>query len=335
MNPNPTTPPPELPWLPIDERTPRDGTEIELKSERHPSPQTPFICWFEKAEYCWRFNDGTERSDGVLASWPTHWRPLHPSPVAQTEGEKPIDPEGLKGGPGAQAKLREYFGKFRVAGDNPPMVVAENGDAILSMMWPVHEQTPEGEKAAVEYTAKLAAKIADLLNQHATPPPESPLVGEQGTPRTDDRWTHAYGKGTWSDIAQDMRDWAGTLETELANLTRRLAEAEREREGAIETVKKIKEAHQSYIFRIRDMLGMKTPGDGFVTFLDALKTERDSLRTSLATANAKLGEAEKNLARILPTLEKIDVVRMTAQRFPFDTLAENLGRDLMLLKELL
>lgn len=80
-----------------------------------------------------------------------------------------IDPPGLKGGPGAQMKLvREYLGPFGVRGDDPPIVVAANGEAMLSMMWPVHDQTQAGEKAAVEHTVGMANKIAELLNHAAT-----------------------------------------------------------------------------------------------------------------------------------------------------------------------
>ncbi len=61
--------------------------------------------------------------------------------------------------------FRKYCPPFAVKGDNPPMVVAENGEALLSMMWPVHEQTPEGEQAAVEYVKGVAEQIASGLNE--------------------------------------------------------------------------------------------------------------------------------------------------------------------------
>lgn len=76
----------------------------------------------------------------------------------------------LKGGPNAPHTvdkdwLQKYAPPFTVKGDNPPVIVAANGESILSMMWPVHAQTPEGEQAAVEYVQELASGIAEGLNK--------------------------------------------------------------------------------------------------------------------------------------------------------------------------
>lgn len=76
--------------------------------------------------------------------------------------ENPATVGGLKG-PG----FRFYEGPFRVQGDNPPMVVAKDGEALLSMMWPVHDQTPEGERAAVNHVVEIATQIAKGLNEKA------------------------------------------------------------------------------------------------------------------------------------------------------------------------
>lgn len=77
----PSSPDPTRPFYPIDDPehpAPRDGTKIELRSNKYPAPQGPMICWFDDTDtnWPWRFNDGTETSDGVSANWPTHWRPI-------------------------------------------------------------------------------------------------------------------------------------------------------------------------------------------------------------------------------------------------------------------
>lgn len=75
-----------------------------------------------------------------------------------------------------------------------------------------------------------------------------------------------------------------TLVETIARLTAELEQAQSERDGANEGYEKVKQANRDYIFSIRAMLRMKTPGDGFVESLKAMKDERDSLKTELAQA---------------------------------------------------
>lgn len=76
----------------------------------------------------------------------------------------------------------------------------------------------------------------------------------------------------------------------VAQLQQCVAELEAERDGATEAVEKIKDAHACYIRRIREEMGMKTPGDGFAQFLVAMKQERDALKAQLDKAQRKLKE---------------------------------------------
>jgi hypothetical protein len=64
----------------------------------------------------------------------------------------------------------------------------------------------------------------------------------------------------------------------------------RELEGAKEYYEKLKQAHSDYIFMIREKLGMKTPGDGFIEFLTGLKAERDDLQRQLDEATVSREE---------------------------------------------
>lgn len=135
--------------------------------------------------------------------------------------EEIIDPEGLKGGPGRQAQLVcEYRGRYRVHGDNPPMVVAENGEAMLSMMWPVHEQTPEGEQAAVEYTTGLATKIAELLNQ-------SPDLTAANATIAELRQSRDMVDKVYIQEAEELLATRDRLTAELESLKRERDEAQR------------------------------------------------------------------------------------------------------------
>lgn len=77
----------DRPFYAIDDPehpAPRDGTEVEIKKEGYPSPQTPLICWFDlnpDPTWPWRFDDGTKTPDAMALDWPTHWRPVAPTPA--------------------------------------------------------------------------------------------------------------------------------------------------------------------------------------------------------------------------------------------------------------
>lgn len=58
----------------------------------------------------------------------------------------------------------KYEGPFTVQGDNPPHIVCVRGNSVLGMMWPIHEQTPEGEAAAVQHVTEIALAICTVMN---------------------------------------------------------------------------------------------------------------------------------------------------------------------------
>jgi tetratricopeptide (TPR) repeat protein len=217
-----------------------------------------------------------------------------------------IDPEGLKGGPGAQAKLREYYGKFRALGDNPPMVVAENGEAILSMMWPVHEQTPEGEKAAVEYTSAFATKIAELLN---TGPDLATLLTRAETAEREraefadvvDSFQLLLRKffGDDTPLAQSLFGLPNTFENVLkdyrdrgkaaTDLRAKLEAAEAERKEAAEG----QAENWEVILKLRAQIKeLETKKSELCTMVTDASQKRDELASALATAQREREEAE-------------------------------------------
>lgn len=130
---------------------------------------------------------------------------------------------------------------FRVEGDNPPTVVAANGEAVLSMLWPIHDQTPEAEASAVAHVEMLAKQIAEALNKNVA-------LGVRISELEKERDAHAEA------VAALVAERSKALQIAEA----RVAELERDREKEI---KWLKEGATDTEYEPRGMLHLEPGGE--------------------------------------------------------------------------